>query len=43
MPTKLTVSELAIAIAEALYGAVPDVTDALEVDEEYPCSFRLLP
>jgi hypothetical protein len=43
MPTRLSTSELTLALAEALFGDVPDVTDALEADEELSCSFRLLP
>ena len=43
MPTRLSVSELTLALAEAIYGDVPDLTADLEAVEEQSCSFRLLP
>ncbi len=45
MPQRLTPAELVIALAEVVYGEVPDVTDSLEPDEgdSLGLSFRLLP
>lgn len=45
MPQRLTPAELVIAIAEVVYGDVPDVSDCLEPDdsESIGLSFHLLP
>ncbi|GDX80670.1 hypothetical protein LBMAG42_24810 [Deltaproteobacteria bacterium] len=45
MPQRLTPAELAVAIAESVYGDVPDVSDSLEPDDSdsLGMSFRLLP
>lgn len=34
MPQRLSLAELAISIAEAVYGEVPDVTAELQPDAE---------